>query len=112
MTFSTAQQVEQSAYDAVPQFNRIHGRPTRAKTTKLRNKIATYLVTVGMLFEANGDYGLLGEIVTEDEYTQMTDGLDYKEPEKLEPYNKDITVDMDEVEQKNMEAAHAEKLNA
>ena len=65
-----------------------------------------------MPFEECGDYGLLGEVMSEEEYTATTGGLVYAEIEDPGTYDDDITDDMDDHERKRMEANHNERQEA
>ena len=60
---------------------------------------------IDMPFEQAGDYGLLGEVMEDDEYTAIT-GLEYEEPEEPGNYDEDITDVMEDHERKRLEAAH------
>ena len=113
MKFTTAKQTEQAAYEQVKltPFTQIQGRPTRLDRNTLREECCTAASEVDMPFEECGDYGLLGEIMEEEEYTEVT-GLEYAAPDYPGTYDEEITEDMDDHERKTMEAAHTERLEA
>ena len=64
-----------------------------------------------MPYEECGDYGLLGEIMEADEYTDLTD-LTYAEIEEPASYDPDITDDMDDHTRREREAEWKEVVEA
>ena len=109
MKFATAKQTELAAYEQVrlTPFTTVHGRPSRIDRNTLREELCAAASEIEMPFEQAGDYGLLGEIMEDEEYTALT-GLEYAEPIEPENYDSDITEDMPDHERKRMEASHIE----
>ena len=109
MKFATAKQTELAAYEQVrlTPFTKVHGRPSRIDRNTLREELCAAASEIDMPFEQAGDYGLLGEIMEDEEYTAIT-GLEYAEPTEPENYDTDITEDMPDHERKRMEASHTE----
>ena len=109
MKFTTAKQTEQAAYEQVrlKPFTKIHGRPSRLDRNTLREELCILASEVDLPFAESGDFGLLGEIMDDDEYTTVT-GLVYAAPTKPDAY--DTAIDGSEVdyERKQMEAMHVE----
>ena len=88
---STANQAETTAYENVRSnpLTRVHGRPTRSKTSAQASKVEdiTYLWSKN----ATNNYGLLGNILSADEYDELT-GIDsYVIPNEPASYDPAIT---------------------
>ena len=104
MKFTTAKQTELEAYEQVrlTPFTKVHWRPSRLDRNKLREECCAAASEIDMPFEQAGDYGLLGEVMEDEEYTAIT-GLEYEEPEEPGNYDEDITDDMEDHERKRLE---------
>ena len=111
MKFSTAKATEQSAYEQIRQkpLTKIHGRPTRLDRNQLRDELCAAASEVDMPFEENGEYGLLGEVMEADEYTNLT-GLVHMAVQRPTAYDEDIDEDTLDYLRKQMEALHNERL--
>ena len=114
MKFTTAKQTEQAAYEQVrlQPFTKIHGRPSRLDWNKLYEELCEQAGEIDMPFEECGDYGLLGEVMSAEEYTTTTDGLVYNGIDDPGTYDEDITAGMNDHQRKIMEAKHNERQEA
>ena len=113
MRSATAKQTEKAAYDLAREtsFTRILGRPSRMDRNNLRREVCGTASEVDMPFEECGDYGLLGEIMEADEYTDLT-GLTYADIDEPSSYDPDITDDMEDHERREREAEWKEVVEA
>ena len=91
MKYINILEVEKQACEAVPSFTQIHGHPTREDRNKLREEVMQALSVPDMtLFEnSHGDFGLLGEVCGDAEYTRITK-LVFIEQTKPAEYSEDV----------------------
>ncbi len=95
---STAKQAEITAYENVRSnpFTRVHGRPTRSGYKILKSKtgaLASKVEDITYAWSKNNtdNYGLLGNILGEDKYNELTGIGTYTIPAKPAFYNPTIT---------------------
>ena len=94
---STAKQAEATAYESVQShpFTRIHGRPTRNDFDTLKEEASMLACEVEDINypwskNATGEYGLLADIIGNEEYDHLTGISTYSEPVEPAAYNTTI----------------------
>ena len=94
---STAKQAKATAYENVPShpFTRIHDRPTRKDFDTIKEEASTLACEVEDINypwskNATGEYGLLADIIGNEEYEHLTGISTYAEPVEPAAYNTTI----------------------
>ena len=110
LKFTTAKQTKEAAYKAITPFTRVHGRPTYGKRTMLREQA---LKKLGGVDTPYSDWGLIGELAKDREFTRLTGERKYEAQEEPDEQHPDIEdARGDEIAIRRLEALNIEAQQA